>query len=349
MMHHYTTIRKDIRKKYESWTCRLNYINDGVIDDQTDSDGDGINDVTDLDQGANGVSTPDTDMDGLPDYQDVDSDNDGISDLIESGLDANLDSDNDGVLDDVSDADGDGMMDTVDINSGGTIGDIPDTDNDTIPDYQDADSDNDGVNDVVEVGGQDADGDGQIDSGDLLNTIDTDDDGIPDYLDPDDDNDGILTEDEDINNDGDIVNDDTDNDGVPNYLDIDDDNDGVLSINENSGDCDGDLIPDHLDATDCNLIPEGFSPNGDGVNDEFVIPLLSQYPNFSIEIYSRYGRKVYKYENKNSTNPSWWNGYANVSLTFNRDEMVPVGSYFYVTSLNDQNNRQYTGWVYVNR
>jgi len=34
MMHHYTTIRKDIRKKYESWTCRLNYKNDGVIDER---------------------------------------------------------------------------------------------------------------------------------------------------------------------------------------------------------------------------------------------------------------------------------------------------------------------------
>ena len=34
MMHHYTTIRKDIRKKYESWTCRLNYRDDGVIDEK---------------------------------------------------------------------------------------------------------------------------------------------------------------------------------------------------------------------------------------------------------------------------------------------------------------------------
>jgi|688.fasta_scaffold734555_2 hypothetical protein len=34
MMHHYTTIRKDIRKKYESWTCRLNYKNDNVIDEK---------------------------------------------------------------------------------------------------------------------------------------------------------------------------------------------------------------------------------------------------------------------------------------------------------------------------
>jgi len=50
---------------------------------------------------------------------------------------------------------------------------------------------------------------------------DTDGDGVPDYTDRDDDNDGILTEDEDANGDGDPTNDDTDGDGVPDYLDAD--------------------------------------------------------------------------------------------------------------------------------
>ena len=34
LMHHYTTIKKDIRRKYESWTCRLNYANLSVIDEK---------------------------------------------------------------------------------------------------------------------------------------------------------------------------------------------------------------------------------------------------------------------------------------------------------------------------
>jgi len=50
---------------------------------------------------------------------------------------------------------------------------------------------------------------------------DTDGDLIPNYLDPDDDGDGILTKDEDANGDGNLTNDDTDNDGIPNYLDSD--------------------------------------------------------------------------------------------------------------------------------
>ncbi|WP_456437009.1 FKBP-type peptidyl-prolyl cis-trans isomerase [Psychroserpens sp.] len=48
---------------------------------------------------------------------------------------------------------------------------------------------------------------------------DTDIDGVPNVYDIDDDGDGVLTRFEDIDNDGDPTNDDTDQDGVPNYLD----------------------------------------------------------------------------------------------------------------------------------
>jgi hypothetical protein len=45
----------------------------------------------------------------------------------------------------------------------------------------------------------------------------------------DQDGDGILSDDEDINNDGDFTNDDTDGDGYQNFLDADDDNDGYYT------------------------------------------------------------------------------------------------------------------------
>lgn len=50
---------------------------------------------------------------------------------------------------------------------------------------------------------------------------DTDKDGIPDFVDTDDDGDGVLTKNEDANDDGDPTNDDTDDDGTPDYLDPD--------------------------------------------------------------------------------------------------------------------------------
>ncbi len=67
-----------------------------------------------------------------------------------------------------------------------------DTDGDSIPDYLDLDSDNDGIQDVLEAGDADP------------NTppLDFDGDGLPDYRDPDSDNDGVLDSDEDRNGDG---------------------------------------------------------------------------------------------------------------------------------------------------
>lgn len=50
---------------------------------------------------------------------------------------------------------------------------------------------------------------------------DTDKDQILNFLDDDDDGDGVLTKDEDANGDGDPTNDDSDGDGTPDYLDAD--------------------------------------------------------------------------------------------------------------------------------
>ena len=44
------------------------------------------------------------------------------------------------------------------------------------------------------------------------------------------------------------------------------------------------------------LIPSGFSPNGDGENDLFSIPGLIETPDFTMEVFDRWGNSVYKYD-----------------------------------------------------
>ena len=71
----------------------------------------------------------------------------------------------------------------------------------------------------------------------------------------DHDSDSVLSNDEDIDGDGDVNNDDTDGDLIPNYADIDDDGDGTATIDEDANgdgdprndDTDGDGTPDYLD------------------------------------------------------------------------------------------------------
>ena len=88
----------------------------------------------------------------------------------------------------------------------------------------------------------------------------------------------------------------------------------------------------------------GFSPNGDGVHDNFVIDGLELRPNNTIEIYNRWGVLVYSKHNYNNT----WNGISNHNLTLNKNEVLPVGTYFYILTFHDENS-VWRGYVYLNK
>ncbi|WP_157429239.1 gliding motility-associated C-terminal domain-containing protein [Aequorivita sublithincola] len=93
------------------------------------------------------------------------------------------------------------------------------------------------------------------------------------------------------------------------------------------------------------FIPQGFSPNNDGINDTFEISnLLNIYENFELSIYSRNGNLIHTAHNADG----FWNGVATKGLLF-RGETVPVGTYYYVLALNDPKYPEpFIGWVYVN-
>jgi gliding motility-associated-like protein len=93
-------------------------------------------------------------------------------------------------------------------------------------------------------------------------------------------------------------------------------------------------------------IPDGFSPNNDGINDTFEIPNLAiLYPNFKLEIYNRYGNLVYK-GNRNVPN---WDGTTTVGGLNLGDKLLPIGVYFYILDYNDGIKKGVQGRVYLNR
>jgi len=98
------------------------------------------------------------------------------------------------------------------------------------------------------------------------------------------------------------------------------------------------------------LIPEGFSPNGDAINDTFEIPGLGYlFPNFELEIFNRYGNKVFKYSNEGRTEPIWWGGFSDGRLTVGGNNSLPTGTYYYVLIFNQDNIEPLTDWIYLNR
>jgi gliding motility-associated-like protein len=86
--------------------------------------------------------------------------------------------------------------------------------------------------------------------------------------------------------------------------------------------------------------PNGFSPNGDGVNDELDIPCLTQYPNATIVIYNRWGDKVW--DSKLPYAQKKWKGKNDA------DKDLPEATYYYTVDLHD-GSKPSTHYVMLNR
>ncbi|UZH54308.1 gliding motility-associated C-terminal domain-containing protein [Salinimicrobium tongyeongense] len=93
------------------------------------------------------------------------------------------------------------------------------------------------------------------------------------------------------------------------------------------------------------VIPEIFSPNGDSINDKFVIEnISSEYPNHMMEIYNRWGEAVYKGQVGRSQG---WDGTSSEGSFGNG--VLPVGVYFYILNYNDGQTAPIQGRVYLSR
>ena len=90
-------------------------------------------------------------------------------------------------------------------------------------------------------------------------------------------------------------------------------------------------------------IPEGFSPNGDGINDLFVIRGISYFPNNNFSIFNRWGDKVFQAKPYQNT----WDGSCAKGLRVGGNEL-PTGTYFYTIDLGD-GSKIIKGTIYLNK
>ncbi|MBS1627353.1 MAG: PKD domain-containing protein [Bacteroidetes bacterium] len=65
-------------------------------------------------------------------------------------------------------------------------------------------------------------------------------------------------------------------------------------------------------------VPNAFSPNGDGINDTWIIKYLESYPGATVDVYDRYGQAVF-----HANGSVQWDG------TFN-GKPLPIGTYYYI-------------------
>ncbi len=95
------------------------------------------------------------------------------------------------------------------------------------------------------------------------------------------------------------------------------------------------VIPNDL------FIPEGFSPNGDGMNDFFIIKGVDSF-NVTFQVYNRWGNMVY--EKKSYKND--WDGISNSGLLLG--SKLPDGTYFYLINFNNGEKAK-IGYITINR
>jgi gliding motility-associated-like protein len=91
------------------------------------------------------------------------------------------------------------------------------------------------------------------------------------------------------------------------------------------------------------IIPEGFSPNNDGINETFSIPNLEQYSNFVLIIFNRNGSKLFE---TRAGNYQEFAGIPNTGLLAGNG-LLPAGTYFYVLKFNDGIKPDVSSWVYI--
>lgn len=88
------------------------------------------------------------------------------------------------------------------------------------------------------------------------------------------------------------------------------------------------------------FVPAGFSPNGDGMNDKFIIQ-NALGKQVSLEVFNRWGNSIYKsVDYKND-----WGGEVTEGFFVGRD--IPDGTYYYIIVI--ENKDKYAGFITINR
>jgi gliding motility-associated-like protein len=111
-----------------------------------------------------------------------------------------------------------------------------------------------------------------------------------------------------------------------------------IEVIATNGDCEVrdtiNITVNGADSPECRnnelIVPKGFSPNGDGTADFFIIENLNGR-NAQLEVFNRWGQKVYEAENYQNN----WDGTANAGVVL-YGEQLPEGTYYYLLTIEGE-------------
>lgn len=123
---------------------------------------------------------------------------------------------------------------------------------------------------------------------------------------------------------------------------------GLDSLQYSLCDADGDcclawcVVDIRFDGRSDVYVPNGFSPNGDGLNDIFFIPDFRTYTNIRVSVFTEWGQLVYQNEHYQNN----WDGIGNTGAQ--KGKPLKSGTYYYVFNV-DGVDKTVTGYVYLSR
>lgn len=84
-------------------------------------------------------------------------------------------------------------------------------------------------------------------------------------------------------------------------------------------------------------VSQGFTPNGDGINDTWYIENIERFPEAKIRVYSRWQRLVFSH---NGSYRNDWDGHY-------KGGPLPDASYFYTIDRDADGSVDQSGWIYI--
>ena len=86
------------------------------------------------------------------------------------------------------------------------------------------------------------------------------------------------------------------------------------------------------------IIHNVITPNGDGINDGWIIDGIEEFPDNDVLIFNRWGDEVRSFQHYDNTTTVW-------KGENNQGKHLPDGTYYYIITIKDGGSR--TGWVLI--
>ena len=96
------------------------------------------------------------------------------------------------------------------------------------------------------------------------------------------------------------------------------------------------------DVCDLSLnVSQAITPNGDGINDTWMIYNAEQYPNLTVRVFNRWGSEVFFAKNYQND----WDGHYK-----NKDQSLPeTSAYYYQIDIEGKGTIDLQGWIYITK